>query len=158
MPVHQINDQRYNRCYKSFEVFDSIIGLNDPRLGLSGKTIEWADYLSSNNPCRALDYTGKTGWRVPNQKELTIIGILNMHNLNALSGNTFQVSCSYSYFDTKGYAPGSNPDDPDGTVSSYYRYPMKIITSSGQATQSELMNSVTVSNNYYGVRCVRDVE
>lgn len=158
MPVHQINDQRYNRCYKSFEVFDSIIGLNDPRLGLTGKTIEWADYLSSNNPCRVLDYTGKTGWRVPNQKELTIIGILNMHDLNALSDNTFQVSCSYSYFDNKGYAPGSNPDDPDGTVSSHYRYPMKIITSTGQATQSELMNSVTVSNNYYGVRCVRDVE
>lgn len=158
MPVHHINDQRYNRCYRSFEVFDSIIGLDDPRLGIKGTTIEWAEYLGKNNPCRALDYTGKTGWRVPNQKELTLIGVLGMQNMNAPQGNTFQVACSYSYFDTEGYAPGYNPNDKNGTVSSKYRFPMKIITSTGQATQSERMDAVYVNNNYYGVRCVRDVE
>lgn len=159
MPVHHINDQRYNRCFRSFEFFDSVIGLNDSRLGLNGKTIEWSSYLMSNNPCKILDYTKKRGWRVPNQKELTILGILGVNNLNVPSGNVFQVTCSYSFFDFSGYTPGSNPNDPmkGGSVSSLYRYPMKIVSSSGQSTQSEEMNNFIVNSAYYGVRCVRDV-
>lgn len=158
MPVHHIYDQRYNRCYRSFEFFDSIIPLNDARLGLSGKTIEWASYLASNNPCKVLDYTGKSGWRVPNQKELMILGILGVSNRNVPSGTKFSVTCSYSYFDFEGYSLGNNPSDPGGTISSAYRFPMKIIPSSAQATQSEAMNNITINSAYYGVRCVRDVD
>lgn len=158
MPVHHINDQRYNRCYRSFEFADSVLPLNDARLELSGKTIEWSDYLSKNNPCSVLDTKTKKGWRVPNQKELTIIGILGKGNHNGM-GSTFQVSCSYSYFDFNGYTPGSNPNDPEkgGTISSAYRFPMKIVTSSGFSTQSEKMNNITITNGRYGIRCVRDV-
>lgn len=160
MPVHHINDQRYNRCYRSFEFFDSVIGLNDARLKLSGKTIEWSSYLSSTNPCAILGYTGKRGWRVPNQKELTILGILGVQNRNVPSGNVFQVTCSYSFFDFDGYVPGANPKDPvaTGSISSAFRFPMKIVTSSGLSTQSETMNNITVNNAYFGIRCVRDVE
>lgn len=159
MPVHHINDQRYNRCYRSFEFFDSVIGLNDKRLELNGKTIEWSSYLKSKNPCRILDYTGKKGWRVPNQKELTILGILGVSNLNLPSGNVYQVSCSYSFFDFSGYTPGANPTDPvsGGSITSQYRFPMKIVSSSGQSTQSESMNNIVVNSAYFGIRCVRDV-
>ena len=157
MPPHHINDQRYNRCYKSFEFFDSVLTLNDNRLQLYGKSIEWASYLKSTNPCKVLDYTGKTGWRVPNQKELAILGILGVLSRNAPSGNTFQISCSFSYFDFDGYVPGKNPKDPDGTVSEKYRFAMKGLTSSGQLTQSEKLDGQTIYNNYFGIRCVRDV-
>lgn len=159
MPPHVITDQRYNRCYKSFEVFDSVIPLNDSRLGLTGKTIEWADYITRNNPCKVLDYTGKEGWRVPNQKELTIIGITGFYNRNT-RGSTFQVSSSFAHFDYSGYAPGKNPDDPaaGGTVTGAYRFPMKITSGSGNGTQSEEMNNIYINNSYYGIRCVRDVE
>ena len=105
-----------------------------------------------------LDYTGKSGWRVPNQKELMILGILGVSNRNVPSGTKFSVTCSYSYFDFEGYSLGNNPSDPGGTISSAYRFPMKIIPSSAQATQSEAMNNITINSAYYGVRCVRDVD
>lgn len=157
MPVHHLYDQRYNRCYKAFEFFDSILPLNDSRLGLYGKNIEWSSYLQKNNPCAALNYTGKRGWRVPNQKEMTILGILGLQNLNSLGSTMYLLTSTYSYFDFSGYAPGSNPYDPDGTISGVYRFPMKVIVSSGITTQSDAVNNVTISNAYYGVRCVRDV-
>ncbi|MGM9860868.1 MAG: hypothetical protein ACI31C_08955 [Muribaculaceae bacterium] len=159
MPVHTTDDYRYNRCYQSFEVFDSVIPLNDARIGISSTTIEWASYLSSNNPCHALNYTGKTGWRVPNQKELTVIASVGLYNKYVPSGNVYQISCTYSYFDFSGYAPGKNPDDPTatGSVNGSYRFPMKIISSTGNGTQSETMKDFVPSGTYYGIRCVRDI-
>lgn len=157
MPVHDILDQTYNRCYKAFEFFDSIIPLNDARLGINYTTISWDGYLASHNPCKALDYTGKTGWRVPNQKELTIIATLGKHGLNN-NGSTMLLSCSYSYYDTDGYSPGANPNDLAGSITSALRYPMKVVIATGATTQADMMSSYYVNSAYYGVRCVRDVE
>lgn len=159
MPVHDINDQRYNRCYRAFEYYTEAVSLNDSRLGISGKTIEWGNYLSTVNPCAFLEATtGRRGWRVPNQKELTIIAILNEHTSNVPSDNVYQLTCSYSYFDFDGYIPGANPNDPAGTASSNWRFPMKIVTATGAATQHEPMTSYTVSDNEMSIRCVRDTD
>ncbi len=161
MPVHDISNQLYNRCYKAFEFHDSVLALNDPRLGISDKTISWDSYLKSTNPCAIFNTKEKSGWRVPNQKELTIIGVLGKEvYLSGMPPNiTYQISCSYSYFDyAGGYAPGANPDDPAGSITSGYRYPMKLRNSDGGMTQAEEMYNFVPSAEQYGVRCVRDVE
>lgn len=157
MPIHHLYDQRYNRCYRSFEMFDSVIPLNDSRLGLVGKTIKLSDYLKNNNPCKALDYTGKAGWRVANQKELAIIASVGWYNLNS-AGSTFQVSCTFGYFDYEGYVYGANPKSAANSIDSDYRFAMKVVSGNGQGTQAEKMNAVTVNGSYYGFRCVRDVD
>ena len=159
MPVHQINDQHFNRCYKAFEYKDEVIPLNSSRLtgDLAVKSTEsWSTYLNRANPCDIYNTGGETGWRVPNQKELAIIGMVGVHNSNT-NGTTLQVGCSFSFFDKDGYAPGYNPADPvsNGSITSAFRHEMKLRSSDGVMTQSEFMTS-GINTGYYGVRCVRD--
>lgn len=70
MPVHHIYDQRYNRCYKAFEVADPKYDIYCTDMeNLNLDSYDWADYISKNNICESLvKKTGKDGWRVPNQK------------------------------------------------------------------------------------------
>lgn len=167
MPVHLITDQDYNRCYRSFEFHDSVIPLNDLRIGLTGK-LKWDEYLKDNNPCKYLEkQTGKKGWRVPNQKEATTMAILGKYNVNS-NGVTLQVSCTYSFFDREGYAPAQNPNYNGFTLFGGYRFPMKVNSNTGNSTQGGLIQTLdgllypsddypTVNISQYGVRCVRDV-
>lgn len=157
MPIHHLYDQRYNRCYRAFEVFDSILPLNDSRLGINNQRIKISSYLRDHNPCKALDYTGKPGWRVANQKELTILASLGLNNLRPIA-NSFQISCTFGYFDYDGYAFGFNTNAAANSIDSDYRFAMKIVTSDGHATQAEKLNNQLINSQYYGVRCVRDVD
>ena len=144
MPVHHLYDQRYNRCYSSFEVAESQYDITPTSLGVTSSG--WVDYLAKNNPCKSLvSKTGKDGWRVPNQKELTIMAVLG---LSPTSYN-YTYSCTLSYFDRSGYAPGANPSDADGTLSYKYRYIMKV-TGSGMGTQGG------DGDENFIIRCVRD--
>lgn len=159
MPVHQINDQHFNRCYRAFEYKDEVIPLNSNRLtgNLAVTSTEsWSTYLNRVNPCDIYNTGGETGWRVPNQKELAIIGMLGIYNLNT-NGTTYQVGCSFSFFDKNSYAPGNNPSDPvsSGSITSAYRHEMKLRSGDGVMTQSDDMTS-GINIAYYGVRCVRD--
>lgn len=146
MPVHHIYDQRYNRCYKAFEVADPKYDIYCTAMeGLNLNSYDWADYLSRNNVCSSLvEKTGKDGWRVPNQKELTIMSILGLS-----STYTYNYSCSVSYFDKSGYAYGANPSDIPGSLGVLHRYVMKV-TGGGSATQGG------DGSKDFGVRCVRD--
>ena len=146
MPVHHIYDQRYNRCYKSFEVADPEYDIYCTSMtGLNVESYDWADYLGKNNVCKSLvAKTGKDGWRVPNQKELTIMTILGLS-----STYTYNYSCSVSYFDKEGYAYGANPKDLPGSLGVGKRWVMKV-TGSGSATQGG------DGSKDFGVRCVRD--
>ena len=146
MPVHHIYDQRYNRCYKSFEVADAQYDIYCTAMeGLNTASYDWADYISRYNVCKSLvAKTGKDGWRLPNQKELTIMTILGLS-----SKYTYNYSCSVSYFDKEGYAYGANPNDQPGSFGVNRRYVMKV-TGSGAATQGG------DGSTDFGVRCVRD--
>lgn len=159
MPVHHILDQRYNRCYSAFEFSSTVISLNDSRLGLSGTSVNWSSYLASHNPCAVLNTSTKGGWRVPNQKELSVIAALGYYNSGTVpSGTTFLLTCSYSYFDIGGNTPGTNAANPSGTINSTYHYPLKCRIGDGGMTQADQMYAATINNNYYGVRCVRDTD
>lgn len=151
MPPHHIFDQRYNRCYKAFEFADAEYDLLYYDLdGFIPGTTEWGEYLLSHNPCASLkEKTGKDGWRVPNQKELTIMGILGKSPRSTAA--TYARSCTFSYFDRESYTPGNNPKDPDGTISEAYRWIMKVTSNSDdvKATQGD-------DGGYFVLRCVRD--
>lgn len=158
MPPHHIYDQRYNRCYKAFEYSSSMIYFNDSRLGVNNTEIVLSDYLANNNPCSYLEAsTGKKGWRVPNQKELSILCALGVVDDNADSDNTFTLSCSFTYFDYDGYVIGNNPNNRDGAISSAFHYALKAVTHSNNMTQAEAINGEKIENKKYGFRCVRDV-
>ncbi len=154
LPVHHINDQNNNRCYRAFEFSPEMYSLTHANIGLNGKTIEWSSYLAEHNPCDYLNKDGQSGWRVPNQKELSILGLLGITG----SGVTYQLSCTYSYYRKDGY--GFRVSDETETLSSETRIPMMIVTDTGAGTQPwlERLNQVKISGNTWGLRCVRDCE
>lgn len=158
MPNHHLYDQRYNRCYRKFEFAPSVIHFNN--LGITDRYIKISDYLRDNNPCKSLETsTGKNGWRVPNQKELTIIASVGAATQN-INGATYQLTCTFNYFDNKGYVFGANPDNSWNAISSDYRYVMKVASEDGHATQwgtKDASYDMQDKKNTFGIRCVRDV-
>lgn len=164
MPPHVLNDQVYNRCFKQFEIHpDEVIVLNSDVVGNTSMYL--SDYLSRNNPCEKLnDKMGKDGWRVPNQKELSIMSTYKKPGSNDSyyysaegTGVSYLISCSFTFFDNSG-APASatNPVNFQNHLS------LKITTDSGQGTQASTnkdngVKTDRVPNSSIGVRCVRDV-
>lgn len=136
MPIHVINSP-YNMPYKAFEY--QVVALKDEKgtdynPGLSSSTI-----ISSinSNPCSSLNSGNKTGWRVPNQKELTIL-----RNAGAISfSGTYVTSCTMSYFDTSGV--GS--DNPGAT----HRF-------MGVRWDATCQLAVDVTDGSVRIHCVRD--
>lgn len=152
IPVHHIYNQDYNRCYKAFEFLPGSEDVkredmaDQDQLIINNK-IQWAQYLSTHNPCKHLvAKTGKDGWRVPNQKELTILSSLGIYSDHKQDLN-YYYSCSMSYYDQNGvgFSDTNNSFDYDS------RYVMKIMTSDGTGTQGN------EDDKGFGVRCVRDV-
>lgn len=154
MPVHRTADRDYNRCYRSFEYAEDVIGLDDPRLGIKGTSIEWASYLASHNPCDYLvKETGRDGWRVPNQVELALIVNAGDYDLGDIpSDNKYQASCTFDYFTQQGANPGPNP-----VITSDLFYLMKIVSEDGRITRESPING-EITNATYGIRCVRDTD
>lgn len=159
MPVHHLNDLRYNRCYKSFEYADSLTSLSDPRTGIVGK-IDWDTFLATNNPCKYwVEKTGRNGWRVPNQAELALLSTMGIYKEGIPPGGKQQyvLSNTYTYFDKDGYALGANPADLVGSITSQRRFELKLQVNDGHITQAESIVNKAFPDNFFLVRCVRDV-
>jgi len=136
MPVHLITDE-YNNVYKSFEYWESIDSYTFPADIWKGSNVGTFQLLTdffNTNPCKIHDTTEKSGWRLPNMKELAI-----MRNLGGLFNNNDNIyreyiySCSVSYFDYNNenggkYQPGKHrfmASRPDGLtqLDAVYNYP-----------------------------------
>lgn len=95
-------------------------------------TTVYTNAVDNQTPCATLNSnSGRTGWRVPNQKEIVI-----MRRLGVLSGNFF-MTCTQEYWNTNGQ---SNTDDFN-----------RILTVRSDAACAEVYSAL----NY--VRCVRDL-
>lgn len=136
MEPHDVTDQDYNRCYKAFEYSDEIAisGLN----GYNEYSADWADWLRKTNPCSLKDLSG-TGWRVANQKEISI-----MYSLGISMGTTH--SATYGHYDDEGKGAASR----DALTSTDNKFKIMSIWS-GNNTQLDYKTD-------YVVRCVRDVD
>lgn len=152
---HIITDQRYNRAYRAFEFSTSVKTIYE--LGLESNIADWATFLQENNPCDYLNVNGQTGWRVPNQKELTILGVLNLHN-NTESKGTYYISSSFAYFAKNGYAMGHDPVAANNVVLGTQRHSLCIRNSDGGGTQIPNNTNISSSSTEFAIRCVRDVQ
>ncbi len=138
LPVHNIANQNYNRCYYSFEYQSANLG----------GTYTGNDLLYNNyNPCSSLNTDGETGWRVPNQKELTIMR--NLGVLNTVNSNNPYLSCSVSYYTTSGYGMLTDPNLNSRKFMAVINYNDNNGNLVSNATQTEASTAGTI-------RCVRD--
>ncbi len=153
MPVHHLYDQNYNRCYKAFEFAEDLIYISDVINSNSTVNVVWSDWLDKNNPCDSLE---GEGWRVPNQKEMTILMLLGEYEQT--SSEQYGITCTLGYFDTSG-----NKFSLGSTLSSVSFNLMKANYQNGMMTQTRKSDSngqvaIAPGDKTYSVRCVRDVD
>ncbi|MDE6085830.1 MAG: hypothetical protein K2G40_05455 [Muribaculaceae bacterium] len=140
MPIHTIPDSE-NSTYYGFEYSTTdfqVPAANRPTLTFNSSMI---DYINTN-PCATIMAGSGTGWRVPNQEELTI-----MRNAGLISGGTHDMwmSCTVNYFNTNGIG---SLDDVDNK---YF-----LVVTPSQGTQATPSNVGNAGNNVF-IRCVRDI-
>ncbi len=129
LPIHFINSTRivdgalvsgdWNMCAHSFEYADSTQDIRYSRR--SGKdTYSYAatnaqvETWISSNPCSTLNdanYNGHNDWRVPNQKEMSIIR--NAVNGQLPGSGMYYMTCTQEYFDINGYIPDATHLDTE---------------------------------------------
>lgn len=134
--IHHINERGNTMAYQWEYKTESIqisTGLNT-----NDKMINEIE----KNPCDKYNINGEIGWRVPNQKELTIL--FNMTNSDKVN-DSFHVSCSQEFY-LMGGKKGTDP------VPIFYRF---MGTNGGVVTAFSTANYEDNTNKY--VRCVRDV-
>lgn len=146
MLPHDIANQDYNRVYKAFQysVEFAYYFMN----GFYDYGDNWATWLRTVNPCENVrDWSGNSlsgsGWRIPNQKEISI-----MNTLDIRSSAGIIPSATFSHYNRSGNALGSQSElDSDN----FY---IMCVNSDGKSTQ---MNYSSIRNSLY-FRCVRDVD
>lgn len=139
---HHIADQDYNRVYKAFEYSGQLTlgSLN----GYYEHGSNWADWLRTVNPCSGVAGLNGSGWRIPNQKEITILMTLGI-----TPSSLYMPSATFSFYNNDGVGNWSNSNLNDNA------FKVKCIGIWGTATQqpySEFSDAGT------SVRCVRDVD
>lgn len=108
MPIHSITDP-YNMPYKKFEYYREDLTITNSYPNYYWNLYNLQTYINSN-PCKQLDTPNKSGWRIPNQKE---IAILKNYGSILTQGGVAWLSCTYSYYNlTNGiggeYSNGNN--------------------------------------------------
>ncbi|MDE6510940.1 MAG: hypothetical protein K2L00_02430 [Muribaculaceae bacterium] len=148
MPIHTIASP-YNSVYYGFEYAATditIAAANRPTTTSDADFTNTYDRLATyinGNPCGNAGLNG-TGWRLPNQEEVTIMrnaGLLTNTNSGAL-----WISSTVNYFSST-TGQGSVTD----TANRLY-----LVVTPGQGTQLTRANLNAAGNNVF-IRCVRDV-
>lgn len=135
LPIHDITNQQYNMCARKFQYAEESKNVAVTYNNSNDNIIR----AINNNPCSGLNsgskpYDGYTNWRVPNQKEISI-----MRNLGVITSGTV-LSCTQEYFDLYGYALGT--------------YERRFLVAASSHTYALSPQNGTAIH----VRCVRDVE
>lgn len=143
MQPHNLADQDFNRAYKAFE-YSNELEMGDLN-GYATYHDDWANWLREVNPCSGVSGLTGTGWRIPNQKEITIMAMIGVYP----SVYGYSPSATFQYYDNRGKGVKSNSD------LNINDFKIMCTTNSGNGTQqsySEFNKSATK------VRCVRDVD
>lgn len=148
MPVHTLN-MPYNDVYYAFEYAPTDITVpTDARPDNNNNFLNTYDRLQTyinSNPCGADDIgLSGSGWRVPNQEEITMLhnfGVLTHNNPNAT-----WLSCTVNYFN---HRTGIGSDE---IANKYY-----LVVTKTQATQLTQRNFGDANTQGFFVRCVRDI-
>lgn len=101
LPIHPITDQDYNRCAYKFQYAApteggywnyTLSGDNPNQTSINN----WID----ENPCRNLNQGGHTDWRVPNQKEVSILR--NLKLLEKMPNDDYLLTCTRELYNSNG--------------------------------------------------------
>ncbi len=140
MPIHTIPAAE-NSTYYGFEYSDSDIAVPEASrpAGESNFSPAMTTYINGN-PCSGLG----SGWRVPNQEELTIMRNAGNIISHATNANAMWVSCTVNYFSSTG----------SGSLSTTGK--LFLVVTPTQGTQATTDNIRSAGSNVY-IRCVRDV-
>lgn len=142
MEPHVVSDQDYNRCYKAFEysdVFQKNILKDYTNYGG-----EWVNWLRTVNPCAGVKGLNGTGWRVPNQKEISI-----MNSLGISGRNYSLISATLGHYDSTGKGFGAYTR----LTTSNNLFKIMVVRPNGTNTQFDY-----ATDSSWAIRCVRDVD
>lgn len=147
IPPHDIANQDYNRCYKAFEY--SAVQTTSRLSGYATYYNDWVGWLTNGNPCANLG----SGWRIPNQKEISIMNTLR----DEVTINAFLPSATFSHYKLTNGATDHTADG--GALKNISdlninEYPTMCITQYRYGTQQHYANI----RGSMQVRCVRDVD
>lgn len=153
LPLHKTNSD-YNKLGRyGFEVaFRGNSATSNLNADMSMNVNRVTNYENAiNNPatvCNNLNTTtGKTGWRVPNQKELAImLRIPNLLNITYTGSGLYFWGCTTEYWDTSGSATD---------VIDLSKNRICTITQSSSGDKTATANLYNVVNR---IRCVRDLQ
>lgn len=150
MPVHIINNTRYNTPYWKFEYSEGQSQHNGNRydgvISKSTTITEVAKIIEENNPCKQIY---GDGWRLPNITELSIMRNLGLFD-NFYDNNEarrYILSCTKTYYDSSGAGYDKNPGTQRNFLGAIYNNTVEIPVISDNTFERDL---------YY--RCVRDVK
>lgn len=158
LPVHRTNSE-WNRLGRyGFEIAycgnsatESYDSYETPIYN-SGSSLE--DYMQNGTSCDALNKDGKTGWRLPNQKELAIMlrcKFDGKYTLN-VNGNEYFVSCTIVYWNNQGLYEAEIKNVADYRVIAC-TYNNNYDESSGRQMAAQKFGEVS-----WRLRCVRDLQ
>lgn len=168
MPVHIINQERYNRPFAKFQYSEGKHGLSaslksryDGVISRDTLLNDVIDKINNENPCGWLG----EGWRLPNISELSImrnLGVFDDFYSGDYHDREYIISCTKSYYDSKGYGFAVNPSTERNLLGVVYDNTMEVPTSLpligyDPSTWQPIYGDKRVleKNVYY--RCVRDV-
>lgn len=151
MPLHDVSSP-YNSVYKGFEYASGDIPIpseNRPSTGSDAQFLSSysriTDYINSN-PCEN-DQNYGTGWRIPNQRELTIMRNAGVFNSGSYSENATWITCTVNHFNRT-----------DGNGNSGITDKFLMIVTKTQGTQLTRNNMIYANSSGFYIRCVRDIE
>lgn len=151
MPLHDISSA-YNSVYKGFEYAAADITIPTEARPLTTDDTQFfdtysriTDYINSN-PCeKNTDYGA--GWRIPNQRELTIMRNAGVFNSNEYHNNSTWITCTVNHFNRK-----------TGNGNSGIADKLLMIVTKIQGTQLTRANMGYADSHGFYIRCVRDIE
>lgn len=150
LPLHKTNSDYNKLGYYGFEVSYRGNQSTPGNYGYSTVSVEtdqeYEAYVNEPTDCEALNSTtGRTGWRVPNQKELAIMGRIN--GLLDMSGLPYFWGCTLEYWDKDTGVATTGVD--------ITRHRVTTITENGNG---ERVATATNPEDIKRLRCVRDLQ
>lgn len=140
MPVH-LTTSDYNMVYNKFEYYSE-----DITVPTDNKTLIGLESYINSNPCGVYNTSSKSGWRVPNQKELAILRNYG----NILTGNDYSwLTCTASYFNMQTGVGGSYTNGEN--------YFLAMLSARGTLLTPDRGSLGNINAFTMRVRCVRDV-
>ena len=150
MPIHPITDQTYNRCAYQFEFAapTADVTAGETKAAYwnytrdSGSNQTQINNWITGNPCKDLTQGGHNDWRVPNQKEISILR--NLKILEGIEGKDFLMSCTRELYNSNGHRfNGTGAQSDCRLISAAWNQTCAFNTGKGYQIH---------------VRCVRDVQ